>query len=159
MYTTIYENYTIKMTSKKPKDKLTTPKAKDTLSSSSTKGKLDSSPLADSERKRPKTAYNVFMRETMAMLKEEGLIEGKDRMKEVGRLWRELSNDEREVFKLMADQINEEELKADTESKSKKKLTDVGIKTPKTESTKKGKTTKSKTNDSEDSELEETTIS
>jgi hypothetical protein len=142
---------------KKSKDKgVSTPKAKETVITSSTSSQPDHSNLISSEKKRPKTAYNVFMKQTMAILKEEGSIEGKDRMKEVGKLWRELSDDEREVYQLMADKINEDEVDVETESKSKSKLTTSNKTTPKVENTKKGKSSKRKNNEPEEAESEST---
>jgi hypothetical protein len=85
--------------------------------------------------KRPKSGWVVFMTETIKRLTEEKVFEGKEKMKEAGRLWSELADKEKEKYEAMAAKANEEEGRVVTAKTT--------IKTKPTESkdTKKGKST------------------
>jgi hypothetical protein len=72
------------------------------------------------DEKRAKTGYNVFTAEMMKQLKEEAKIEGKERLKEVGRLWKLLSDDEKVNYDILANEMNEKEGRPFTKPKENK---------------------------------------
>jgi hypothetical protein len=114
----------------------TTTKAKDPKdmkkATSSTRTKTNKDP----DVKKAKSGYNVFMAEKMKQLKEEDQVEGKERLKVVGGMWKELTDKEKEKYNDLAAEMNEEEgREVVTKSKSKSKYSAAS-------NTKKGKDTK-----------------
>jgi hypothetical protein len=82
--------------------------------------KSKSSKSKDSGSKRGKSGYNVFMGVMMKKLKEEGEVEGRERLRVVGQMWRELTQKEKEKYNDMAYEENREEGR-EVSSKSKSK--------------------------------------
>jgi hypothetical protein len=125
------------------KTTVSTKSSTNTKKSSSTKT-YTKSKAKDTEGKKGKSAYNVFMGEQMKILKEEDEIEGKERLKEVGRRWNELSSKEREKYEDIAAEENKREgREVGKRSKSRSRT----VTKTKPGDTKKGKSTMDKKDD------------
>jgi hypothetical protein len=86
------------------------------------------------EKVTKKSGYNIFMGEMMKKMKEEDEIEPKERMKEIGRTWKEMTEKEKDVYNKQAEKMNEENGLETAKGKKTKSSTT-------TNDTKKGKST------------------
>ena len=87
----------------------------------------------EEKKKRAPTAYNLFVKDTMGVVKEENQeMSRQDLMREVGRLWKEKKGDVKEEEKVEVE-VKEEEVVANEE------ILDDGKKEKKEKKEKKGK--------------------
>lgn len=82
-----------------------------------------------SGKPRPLTAYNFYMKEKRKeILDKNPDMKAKEVMKEVGRLWKEASEEEKEKYNKLAEEdrarAGQEESTSTSEKKSKKKETE-----------------------------------
>ena len=97
------------------------------------KKKVKKTEDGEEKKKRAPTAYNLFVKDTMGVVKEENPeMSRQDLMREVGRLWKEKKGDVKEEEKVEVE-VKEEEVVANEE------ILDDGKKEKKEKKGKKGK--------------------
>ena len=75
----------------------------------------------EEKKKREPTAYNLYVRETMGVVKEENPeMSRQDLMREVGRMWKEKKEDEK-VEEVKEEEVKEEEVKEEVKKGKKGK--------------------------------------